>query len=188
MNITNFYLSRENSFCVEGETVEKRLSDSGIDHLWSDRESQVDTIVVHFMSDRFRKPDAPYEFESLVNIFIEYGVSAHYLIGRDGGVVRLVPEEKKAWHAGGSVMPEPDSRVGVNDFSIGIELAGSELESFTDEQYHSLNAVIKSVKSRHSITTILGHEDISGERAVELGLRRDVKVDPGVHFQWGKVL
>ncbi len=187
MNCKKFLLSQENSFCVDNLSVEKRLKDKGVEALWSERSTAVDTVVVHFMSDCIENPERPYEFESLVKILIRYEVSAHYLILRDGEVIQLVPESEKAWHAGGSIMPEPDNRVGVNDFSIGIELAGGEQEPFTDEQYLSLNGLIVDIKSRNNITSIVGHEDISGERAVREGLRSDVKVDPGQKFDWTKL-
>ncbi len=81
-------------------------------------------------------------------------------------------------------MPEPDNRTGVNDFSIGIELAGSEQKPFTQKQYRSLKSLLVQIKNRENIRSILGHEDISGERAVSLGIRQDCKIDPGPFFDW----
>lgn len=188
LNIEKFLLSVENSSRFENSTVATQLNSKSVEHLWSERSLNIDTVVVHFMSDRFRSPENPYERDKLISIFLEYEVSAHYLILRDGKVLQLVPEEEKAWHAGGSIMPDPDNRVGVNEFSIGIELAGSELEPFTEMQYCSLKEVLKGIKSRHAIKNIVGHEDISGEQAVVMGLRKDVKIDPGPQFHWEIIL
>ncbi len=187
MEIESLLLTSENSSRLKETTVGRFIEESGNSELWSERTSEVDTIVVHFMSDRFRSPKSPYEKDALVSIFIEYGVSAHYLILRDGRVLNLVPEDKKAWHAGGSIMPSPDNRTSVNDFSIGIELAGSELEEFSEKQYSSLNILISDIGKRHSVRALIGHEDIAGERAVEMSLRKDIKCDPGACFEWSKV-
>jgi len=179
-----FFLNTENSSKLGDTTVANMIRTAGKTHLWGERTSEIDTIVIHFMSDRIRHPQATFKQDNLISIFVEYDVSAHYLILRTGTVLNLVPESAKAWHAGGSIMPEPDNRTGVNDFSIGIELAGSENHPFTPNQYKSLNRLIMSIKNRHTITSILGHEDISGERAVSMGIRQDVKIDPGPQFKW----
>ncbi len=186
-NIEKCLLDRENSSRLGMTTVGTSIESLGEEHLWGDRGSSIDTIVLHFMSDRFRSPANPYDRDSLISIFLEFGVSAHYLILRDGKVLQLVPEENKAWHAGGSIMPEPDNRKAVNDFSIGIEMAGSEMDPFTEAQNKSVKQLIKEIESRHTIKNILGHEHISGERAVELGVRQDCKIDPGPHFNWDRI-
>lgn len=185
--IEQMFLQRENSSRLGETTVGTAVKASGHDHLWGERESAIDTIILHYMSDRFRSPDDPYNREKLLSIFCEYGVSAHYLVLRDGNVLHLVPEENKAWHAGGSIMPAPDNRTGVNDFSIGIELAGSELEPFTELQYNALSFLLFQLHGRYHIENVLGHEHISGERAVEQGLRKDEKIDPGPQFDWRRI-
>ncbi len=187
MEIKKYFLSQQNNLCLDNQSVENRLKQKDLKELWSERESEVDTIVVHFMSNCIENPELPYEFESLIKILIDYEVSSHYLILRNGVVVQLVPEDKKAWHAGGSIMPSPDNRISVNDFSIGIELAGGDKDPFTEEQYSSLNELVANIKSRCNVTSILGHENVAGERAVQKGLRGDVKVDPGVQFDWDKL-
>ncbi len=187
VKIQECLLNSENKSGLADTTVGTTLKSRNIDHLWSERSAEIDTVVIHFMSDRFRSPDSPYEKEKLLSIFIEYEVSAHYLILRDGEILNLVPETMKAWHAGPSIMPEPDNRTGVNDFSVGIELAGSEIDSFSEEQYRSLNSLLNNVCRRHNIRSITGHEDIAGERAVSLKLRKEKKIDPGPQFIWSKI-
>lgn len=185
--ITTAFLNEENSIMLQSKTVGSLLEDKKISQLYSDRESSVDTIVIHFMSNCITKPHSPYELTDLLQIFITYEVSAHYLITREGEIVHLVPNNKKAWHAGGSIMPSPDNRTGVNDFSIGIELAGQVDKSFTDEQYKSLSQLVLKLIEKEEITSIVGHEDISGTRAVSIGLRKEIKPDPGPHFDWERL-
>ncbi len=101
-------------------------------------------------------------------------VSAHCLIKRDGSITQYVPFDKRAWHAGVSSF---DGRSGCNDFSIGIELEGTDDIAYSDAQYESLivvaNCLIKHypkiLKQR-----ITGHSDIAPGR----------KTDPGASFNW----
>lgn len=181
------YLNSENSIKLGDKTVGTLLCESKCTQLYSERTQKIDTIVLHYMSNCIAKPQSPFETEDLLQIFVTYGVSAHYLIQRDGTIYNLVPPVHKAWHAGGSIMPAPDNRVGVNDFSIGIELAGGEFAPFTEAQYESLRLLIKEIAEQFSIQTILGHEDIAGERAVTAKIRKDVKIDPGPQFDWEKL-
>ena len=104
-------------------------------------------------------------------------VSAHVLIQRDGNIVQFVPFDKRAWHAGESCY-EGSER--CNDFSIGIELEGTDTDSFEDVQYEQLAAVINTLNESYpSITTsrITGHSDIAPGR----------KTDPGTGFDWNKL-
>lgn len=101
-------------------------------------------------------------------------VSAHLLIRRRGGVVQFVPFARRAWHAGAS---RHDGRERCNDFSIGIELEGSDTRAFTDRQYQQLIAVTRALLAaypRLSRTAIVGHSDIAPGR----------KTDPGPYFDW----
>jgi len=120
-------------------------------------------------------------------IFRDYGVSSHYVIDRNGNIYLLVPEAKKAWHAGVSQMPAPDNRKNVNDFSIGIELIGDEEVPFEEAQYSALNFLLKDIKKRHDIKHIVGHQHIATQKMVEAGLRKDAKWDPGKQFDWSKI-
>jgi AmpD protein len=91
----------------------------------------------------------------------------------------------KAWHAGGSIMPEPDNRRAVNDFSIGIELMATAASGFTTAQYRTLARLSVDIERRHARGfSYAGHDQIAGERAVALGLRAEKKVDPGALFGW----
>lgn len=103
-------------------------------------------------------------------------VSAHCLITRDGRVVQFVPFDKRAWHAGAS------SFQGVkdcNDYSIGIELEGTDHIPYTDAQYHSLIGLTKKLQTHYpeiNIAKIVGHNDIAPGR----------KTDPGMAFNWSR--
>ncbi|WP_407331438.1 1,6-anhydro-N-acetylmuramyl-L-alanine amidase AmpD [Enterovibrio sp. 27052020O] len=101
-------------------------------------------------------------------------VSAHCLIKRDGSVVQFVPFNRRAWHAGVSVF---EGREQCNDFSIGIELEGTDDLPYTDAQYQRLGHVANAVMQHYpSITParITGHQDIAPGR----------KTDPGMSFNW----
>jgi AmpD protein len=82
-------------------------------------------------------------------------------------------------------MPPPDSRKGVNDFSIGIELIGTETSGFTQLQYDSLCQLCCKIESQYNkVFTYVGHEHIAGVDAVNAGLRSVAKTDPGPLFDW----
>jgi N-acetyl-anhydromuramyl-L-alanine amidase AmpD len=174
---------------VGSTTLGDLVRDSGAVQLWDARdESGVDTVVVHFISDPAAPPDQMFDEERILAVFPRFGVSSHYLIARSGTVLRLVPEQERAWHCGGSVMPEPDGRTAVNAFSVGVELAGTADSGFTDEQYESLVSVCVAVAGRWGPgLRIVGHEHVAGARAVSMGLRSDVKVDPGPLFDWRRL-
>lgn len=104
-------------------------------------------------------------------------VSAHVLIRRDGEVVQYVPFHLRAWHAGISCY---QGRENCNDFSIGIELEGSDHCAFEAVQYVVLNAIIDALVSAYpdvSRERIVGHADIAPGR----------KTDPGPYFDWYKI-
>lgn len=104
-------------------------------------------------------------------------VSAHLLIKRDGSCVQYVPFNKRAWHAGKSAY---EDREQCNDFSIGIELEGTELVDYTDQQYVRLAEVIHVLLVAYpklSRQCITGHSDIAPGR----------KTDPGASFDWQRL-
>ncbi len=108
-------------------------------------------------------------------------VSAHVLVRREGEVVQFVPFHHRAWHAGVSTY---QGRSGCNDFSIGIELEGTDTWVYTYAQYQRL-AEIAALLCQHypmlSPQHIVGHSDIAPDR----------KTDPGEAFDWvhfGRVL
>lgn len=100
-------------------------------------------------------------------------VSAHYLIDRDGTVLRLVPEELRAWHAGAGRW---GSVTDVNSRSIGIELQNSGREIFPPAQMAALMRLLEGVLARHAIAPerVIGHSDMAPAR----------KGDPGRLFDW----
>jgi AmpD protein len=102
-------------------------------------------------------------------------VSSHYLIRRDGQRVQFVPVEKRAWHAGASSWR---GRGRCNDFSIGIELEGTEEDVFSDAQYQALAALLRELQSRLPLRDIAAHSDVAPGR----------KTDPGARFDWARLL
>jgi N-acetyl-anhydromuramyl-L-alanine amidase AmpD len=186
VKIIQNYLWQKNTRPYQNTTVGKALQNKDIKELWQERKSPVDTLIIHAMSAVHTAPGSPHDPDELISLFLFYEVSAHYLILRTGEIYHLVPEEKKAWHCGKSQMPPPDNRTGVNDFSIGIELAGGNYP-FTEAQYASLSPLVQDLQNRHRITRILGHEDVAGKKAVDEGLRSDIKTDPGQFFSWDRL-
>ncbi|MCG7536317.1 1,6-anhydro-N-acetylmuramyl-L-alanine amidase AmpD [Pseudoalteromonas sp. OOF1S-7] len=103
-------------------------------------------------------------------------VSAHCLIRRDGTIVQYVPFDKRAWHAGVSEFAGQDN---CNDFSIGVELEGTDTTSYTEIQYQALAQLTLWLQQQLPSLTeerIVGHSDIAPGR----------KYDPGVGFDWDK--
>ncbi|MBN2037007.1 MAG: N-acetylmuramoyl-L-alanine amidase [Chitinispirillaceae bacterium] len=186
MEIIPCLLDADNPMTVLGRPLGQRIRERGNERLWDERkEGRIDTVVVHYTSAIAAAPEDPFNREHILGIFCDYGVSSHYLIERGGDVLQLVPEAMKAWHAGGSIMPQGDGRTGVNEFSIGIELVATAESGFTEKQYDALVRLCMQIEKRHARTMhYVGHEDIAGERALQLRLRGDVKVDPGRHFNW----
>jgi len=103
-------------------------------------------------------------------------VSAHFLIRRDGELVQFVPCEQRAWHAGAS---QWRGRERCNDFSIGIELEGSDDVAFEESQYHTLGKLVDVLRNAYPIAECVGHHDI----AIPAGR----KTDPGPHFEWARL-
>ncbi len=142
----------------------------------------IDTIVIHhislpegkfggraiedFFCNRLNPKDDPY-YPTIIHL----QVSAHFLIKRDGEVVQFVSTLHRAWHAGASNL---NGRERCNDFSIGIELEGTEDLPFEEKQYQALQKLIHEIELKHPISVIVGHSDISPGR----------KKDPGKFFDW----
>lgn len=129
--------------------------------------------VVDFFQNRLDLTLHP-TFKSLKDL----KVSAHLLIRRGGDIIQFVPFHLRAWHAGKSVHM---GRTDCNDFSIGIELEGTDEILYTDEQYYQLTLVAAAlVKQYPSITLdrIVGHQTIAPTR----------KTDPGPSFDWKQFL
>lgn len=104
-------------------------------------------------------------------------VSAHALVRRDGRIVQYVPFQLRAWHAGASSWC---GRSACNDFSIGIELEGTDTEPYEDAQYASLAALIHGLLVAYptlAADRLVGHDQIAPGR----------KTDPGVSFDWPRL-
>lgn len=98
-------------------------------------------------------------------------VSAHFLIRRDGSLLQFVATVARAWHAGVSSF---GGRQRCNDFSIGIELEGSDFVPFSKKQYLTLASLTEALRKRHPLVNVVGHEHVSTGR----------KTDPGPFFDW----
>ncbi len=145
----------------------------------------VDLLVIHNISlppDEFGGPWVEALFQNRLPAsqhpyfadICQLRVSAHLLIRRDGELVQFVPFEQRAWHAGRSCY---EGREACNDYSIGIELEGSDNQPFSDAQYRALSAVTRALLAHYpalDAARIVGHSDIAPGR----------KTDPGPHFDW----
>jgi AmpD protein len=144
--------------------------------------TSIDMIVVHNIS----LPPNQYGGEGIMQLFTNQldpnehpyyseiytrKVSAHFLIRRDGEIIQFVSCLDRAWHAGVSFWK---SRERCNDFSIGIELEGSDFEAFEPKQYLALIGLVTKLKKAYPIKHIVGHSDIAPGR----------KTDPGPYFDW----
>lgn len=124
--------------------------------------------IARFFTNQLDVNEHPY-FAQLQGV----KVSAHFLIRRDGGVIQFVPCHRRAWHAGVSSW---QGRTRCNDFSIGIELEGSDHVPFTEQQYLALVRLTRRLMRVYPISHIAGHSDIAPER----------KTDPGPFFDWSR--
>lgn len=138
---------------------------------WDERTLPVSMVVLHYTGMQTGRAAE----ERLVDP--EAKVSAHYLIHEDGAVVRLVPEEKRAWHAGRSFWR---GITDVNSASVGIELVNPGHEfgyrPFPEAQIEALIPLLAAIKQRHDIcaSNVVGHSDVAPAR----------KDDPGELFPW----
>lgn len=134
----------------------------------------IDTLVLHYTG----MPTADEAIARLCDPAAE--VSAHYVIDRKGCVYALVPEEKRAWHAGVSYWA---GKSGVNARSIGIELVNPGHEfgyvPYTEDQLESLIELGGDILRRHPIGPrgVVGHSDVAPAR----------KNDPGELFPWARL-
>ncbi|MGQ7243445.1 1,6-anhydro-N-acetylmuramyl-L-alanine amidase AmpD [Salinicola sp. V024] len=124
-------------------------------------------------------PDAHPAFPAIASL----RVSAHLLIRRDGECVQFVPFDRRAWHAGksrwfdGGRPGQKRLREGLNDFTIGIELEGTDERAYREAQYRTLAAVLRTLIAYYPAITaerIIGHAHIAPLR----------KTDPGPAFDW----
>jgi N-acetyl-anhydromuramoyl-L-alanine amidase len=122
--------------------------------------------IIELFTNRL-DPDAHADFAALAAM----RVSAHFLIRRDGSVLQFVPCALRAWHAGASAWR---GRERCNDFSIGVELEGTDLLPYADAQYAVLGRLTRALRRRYPISDLAGHDQVAPGR----------KTDPGAAFDW----
>jgi N-acetyl-anhydromuramoyl-L-alanine amidase len=147
--------------------------------------AEVDMIVIHNIS----LPPEQYGGHGIMQLFTNQldpqehpyyaeiahlKVSSHFLIRRTGELLQFVSCHQRAWHAG---LSQWQGRERCNDFSVGIELEGSDFEAFEDAQYLTLQSLINALRVRYPIRHLVGHSDISPGR----------KTDPGPFFDWQRI-
>ena len=140
----------------------------------NERKLPISMVVLHYTGMRTAG-------EALARLCVESSqVSAHYLIDEEGQVTNLVPEEKRAWHAGASYWR---GITDVNSASIGIELANPGHEwgyrPFPEPQMDALLPLLADIMDRHDIprANVVGHSDVAPAR----------KTDPGEYFDWARL-
>jgi N-acetylmuramoyl-L-alanine amidase len=138
---------------------------------WNERKLPVSMVVLHYTGMQ----SAGEALDRLCDPAAE--VSAHYMIDEDGTVIRLVDEDKRAWHAGRSYWRGVTD---INSASVGIELVNPGHEfgyrPFSDAQMESLVPLLADIVRRHGISpaNVIGHSDVAPAR----------KTDPGELFDW----
>jgi AmpD protein len=147
--------------------------------------TDLDLIVVHGISlppgrygegwiDRFFCNELPAAADPYFATIAEVKVSAHVLVARDGALTQYVSFNRRAWHAGRSAYC---GRGACNDFSVGIELEGTDDTPYMRAQYESLAALVRALRTAYPSlrgAEIVGHSDIAPGR----------KTDPGPAFDW----
>ena len=175
---TGFTLNIENGWLVEAEHISSPH--------YNKREpgQNIRLLVVHNIS----LPPGQFGGEHISNLFTgnldpkadpsfesiyQLRVSAHCLIRRNGKIIQYVSFNDRAWHAG---ISEYNDVTNCNDFSIGIELEGTDIIPYTDEQYQQLSLLSQAIKLSYPEIkgNIVGHCDIAPIR----------KTDPGEAFDW----
>lgn len=145
-------------------------------------DAEIDLLVIHNISLPAGQFGTPYIADLFCNRLDheadpsfaqlrDLRVSSHFLIARDGSLTQFVASTARAWHAG---LSSYRGRERCNDFSIGIELEGSDDTAFADLQYHTLVQLTRALQSAHPLRHVAGHEHIAPGR----------KTDPGPFFDW----
>lgn len=128
--------------------------------------------IDRLFTNRLDPADHPY-FEGIGSL----RVAPHVLIRRDGELVQYVPFHRRAWHAGVSSW---EGRERVNDFSVGVELEGTDETPYEEIQYRRLAELIHALATPYPAITpdrVVGHSDVAPGR----------KTDPGTSFDWTKL-
>ncbi len=170
------------------------------DYSW-EREFDAEYVMFHFTSNVVNNRENPYDIEQVRNIFVEGGVSIHYIIDRNGEIHCYIPETRDAWHAGKGTFAEDEKYTNkMNKYAIGIEIMAigsaqdmsiylSEAEynalkdehiGFTDAQYASLRELVPDICKRNNIPFdkdhVIGHSEYN-----------PAKNDVGELFEWEKL-
>ncbi len=111
------------------------------------------------------------ESNEILDDLADSNVSCHFLIRRNGETLQFVPLYARAWHAGISSFHE---RKNCNDFSVGIELEGTDHTPYSPAQYYGLNRLLLALSEKLPIRHVATHAQVAPER----------KTDPGVAFEW----
>ena len=141
---------------------------------FDERQLPVSMLVLHYTG----MPDADSAIDRLLDP--EAKVSAHYLVDEDGSVLRMVGEDKRAWHAGRSYWRGVTD---VNSASIGIEIVNPGHEfgyrAFPEAQMDAVCRLVADIRGRHDIprANVVGHSDVAPAR----------KQDPGELFDWARL-
>ena len=147
--------------------------------------TEINLLAIHSISlppkkyntdhiEKFFMNELDFRLDDFYKEIVSLKVSSHLLIKRTGEIIQFVPFNHRAWHAGESTYQGRDD---CNDFSIGIELEGTENSEYEKPQYLTLIKLIHALMNEYpSITreSIVGHSDIAPDR----------KKDPGIKFDW----
>jgi len=146
--------------------------------------TQVSLLVIHNIS----LPPGQFGGSAVIDLFLNrldhtthpafeplHGlrVSAHFFVRRNGEIVQFVSCHQRAWHAGVSCF---DGRIACNDFSIGIELEGTDTHPYEDTQYTALQGLTRTLRAHYPLQAVRGHCHIAPGR----------KTDPGSAFDWSR--
>ena len=152
------------------------------------KNSEIKLIVIHNISlppenfepenvKKFFKNKLDFKSHEFFQEIKDLKVSSHFLIDRSGKIYQFVSVYERAWHAGVFSFNDQEN---CNDFSLGIELIGSDNTSFEDNQYDSLRGLIEILRNtfpKIKKENIVGHSEIAAGR----------KTDPGPFFDWSKI-
>lgn len=167
-----------------------------------EREFAPEYVMIHFTSAVVEHRDDPLNMDYIRQIFVDYDISVHYIIDREGTVRCYVPEDRVAWHAGKGEWANDEKYTNkMNHYAIGIEIAaiGSQkdmeiylteeeyaalddrFKGFSDAQYDALKLLVEDICARYGIPAdrdhVIGHQDYSPS-----------KNDPGELFDWSRIL
>jgi N-acetylmuramoyl-L-alanine amidase len=152
---------------TNGLIIQNKLFSNGFRKFDGNR--NVNAIILH--SAYCLNSADTFNLECVLHEFKYYGVSAHYIIDRQGNIHRLVKENDVSYHAGKGTLP--DGNTAPNTSSIGIEIVNSKTSKINYLQYLSAIRLVKDIQKRHPIKYVLGHHDIAPSR----------KTDPW-NFDW----